>query len=71
MTNQVVAHREIFSKSEFKQPAAVVGLSTIIKRLVSSANNRICEPISITMSLIYTKNNRGPRMDPCGGPAQM
>ena len=46
----------------------MTGSSTIIKRLVSSENRRICEPISSTMSLIYTKNNKRPRTDPCGTP---
>ena len=58
-----------FLRSVFKRVAEVTGSSTIIKRLVSSANRRICESISSTMSLIYTKNNKGPRMDPCGTPA--
>ena len=47
----------------------MIGSSTIIKRVVLSANRRICEPIPPTMSLIKTKNNKGSRMDPCGTPA--
>ena len=51
-TSQVVAHCDIFSRSMLSWPAAVTGLSTIINRLVSSANNRIFEPISDTISFI-------------------
>ena len=36
----MTAHRVILSKSEFKQAAASGALSTIMKRLVSSANKR-------------------------------
>ena len=42
-TNQVAAHCEILSKSVFRHSAAVNGLSTIMKRLVSYANSRIFE----------------------------
>ena len=38
-------------------------------RLVSSANKRIVESMSKTISLIYTKNSSGPIIDPCGTPA--
>ena len=55
-TNQVSAHCEILSGSELRQYAAVTGSSTIIKRLVSSTNNRIFEQISVTISLMYNKN---------------
>ena len=58
-TSQVAAHREILERSEFRQSAAVKGLSTIIKRLVSSAKRRMFEPISVTISLMYNKNNKG------------
>ena len=53
------------------QPAAVTGLSTMIKRLVSSANNRILEPMPCTISLIYNKNKIGPRIAPWGTPARI
>ena len=48
-TSQVVAHCDIFSKSMLSWPEAVKGLSTTLKRLVSSANKRIFEPISETI----------------------
>ena len=64
----MIAHQEIFSRSVFRRVAEVTGSSAIIKRHISSAYRRICEPISSTMSLIYTKNNKGPIMDPCGTP---
>ena len=63
-TNQVAAHFEILSRSMFRLPAAVIGSSTIIKRLVSYANNQILEPISITISLIYKRKSKGPSIDP-------
>ena len=59
VTNQVVAHLEIFSRSVLRQVAADVGSLTMIKRLVSSANRRILEPISVTISLIYTRKSKG------------
>ena len=50
-TSQVVAHCDIFSRSMLSWPAAVTELSTTIN-LVSSANNRIFESISDTISFI-------------------
>ena len=69
MTNQIAAQRESFSRSELRQRAAVVGLSTMVKRLVSSANKRILDLIFLTISLMYNKNNSGPSIEPCGTPA--
>ena len=71
MTNQIAAQRESYSRSELRQRAAVVGLSTMMKRLVSSANKRILDPIFLTISLMYNKKNRGPRKEPYGTPALM
>ena len=68
-TSQVFAHCVILSRSEFKVSAAVSGFSTTRKRLVSSANSLMFEPISFTISFIYRRNSCGPRMDPCGTPA--
>ena len=65
------AQAEIFPRSAFMQPAAVTGSSTIIKRLVSSANSRIFDPISFTISLIYNRKRTGPRIDRWGTPARM
>ena len=70
-TSQVAAHCGILSRSVLRDPAAVKGSSTIIKRLVSSANNRILEPMSFTISLIYNRKRRGPKMEPWGTPAQI
>ena len=42
----------VLSKSEFKQAAASGALSTMMKRLVSSANKRMLEPMSLTMSFM-------------------
>ena len=55
VTNQVAAHCEILLRSVLRLSAAVKGLSTIMKRLLSSANRRMFEPMSLTMSLMYTK----------------
>ena len=60
VTSQVEAQAEILPRSALMQPAAVTGSSTIIKRLVSSANKRIFDPISFTISLIYSRKRRGP-----------
>ena len=68
-TSQVFVHCVILSRSEFKVSAAVSGFSTTRKRLVSSANSLMFEPISFTISFIYRRNSSGPRMDPCGTPA--
>ena len=52
MTSQVIARRDILSRSMFRRAADVIGSSTIIKRLVSSAKRRIFEPTSSTMSFM-------------------
>ena len=70
VTNQVAAHCEISLKSVLRLSAAVTGLSTIMKRLVSSANRRMFEPMSLTTSLIYTKKSKSPKIEPCGTPAR-
>jgi hypothetical protein len=62
--NQVLAESEIVERSELKVVAEEVGSSTIRYRLVSPANRRILAYISITMSLSYVKNKRGPKIDP-------
>ena len=46
-----------------------MGSSTMIYKLVSSAKSLIEELMPTTMSLIYKKNRRGPRIEPCGNPA--
>ena len=52
MTSQVIARRDILSRSMFRRAADVIGSSTIIKRLVLSAKRRIFEPTSSTMSFM-------------------
>ena len=71
VTSQVEVQAEIFPRSAFMQPAAITGSSTIIKSLVSSANSRIFDPISFTISLIYNRKRRGPMIDPWGTPLRM
>ena len=63
MTNQIEAQRECFSRSELRQRAAVVGLSTMMKKLVSSSNKRILDPIFLTIPLIYNKTIEGNHLD--------
>ena len=69
---RVFADSVIFSRSVFKV-SVVLGLSTTRKRLVSSAKSLMLDPISLTMSFkfIYSRNKRGPRIEPCGTPACM
>ena len=50
-------------RSELRQVAADAGSFTKIKRLVSSANKRIFEPLSMTMSLMYSRNSKGPKIE--------
>ena len=64
VTSQVSAQSEFFSRSALRSSADLKGLSTIMLRIVSSANKRMLEPISLTISLIKTKNRRGPRIEP-------
>ena len=64
-----LAHRAIISMSLLRSSAASVGSSTTIYRLVSSGKRRIFEPISFTMSFMYSKNNKDQRMEACGTPA--
>ena len=61
VTSHVLAHLEIFTRSELRQVAADTGSFTIIKRLVSSANKRIFESISVTMSFMYSRNSKRPK----------
>ena len=62
-TSHVLAHCAIFSRSEFSVAAAVSGYSMTSIRLVSSARSFIFNPMSFTMSLIYRRNNSGPRFN--------
>ena len=49
-TNQASAHLTIFSRSALRISAAMSGLSTIMTRLVSSANRRMLDPTSVNIS---------------------
>ena len=51
-TNRVSAQRRTFLRSKLRCSAEVKGLSTMIKRLVLSANRRMLELMSLTMSFI-------------------
>ena len=50
-TNHVSAHCKILIRSVLSRFAEVTGSSMMIKRLVSSANKRIQEPISLKYRL--------------------
>ena len=67
------ANCDITFRSEFRQKVAAVGLSTMIKRLihVSSVKILLFAPMSFTISLMYSRNSNGPRIDPCGTPVKM
>ena len=54
-TNHMSAQESIFCISELRIIAAVSGVSTIIYKIVSSANNRMLEFISDTISFMSTK----------------
>ena len=63
-TSQASVHLAIFSRSALRISAATSGLSTIMKRLVSSAKRRMLDHISVTISLKKTKKRSGPRIEP-------
>ena len=63
------AQESVFCISELRTIATVSGFSTIIYKVVSSANNRMLELISDTISFMNTENNNGPSIAPCGTPA--
>ena len=58
VTNHVSAHCNILIRSALSRSAEATGSPTMIKRLVSSANKRIQEPISFTMSFIKNKKKQ-------------
>ena len=62
------AHREITLRSRFNYLANSLRSWTIEKSDASSAKNLAVELSPSGRSLICIKNNRGPRMDPCGTP---
>ena len=64
VTNQSNAHLAIFPRSEFRSCAAEIRFSTIIKILM-------LDPIFFTISFIYNRKSKGPKIDPCGTPANM
>jgi len=71
VTSHLLAHEFIFCRSSFKISAIIIGFSTIIERLVSSANNFTFEVLSDTISYMYMRTNNGQRMEPWGTPASM
>lgn len=69
VTNHWLDHLWILSRSLFNVLLAMTGLSTIMYKVVSSANNLIVDLMSNTISFIYTRNNNGPNIEPWGTPA--
>ena len=63
------AQLDIFCKSLFKISAVSAGSDPDTNRDVSSAKIKISLTISVVISFIYNKNNKGPSLDPCGTPA--
>ena len=63
-TNQDFAHFDILLRSVLRISTAASGLSTIIYRLVSSANSRMFDRISVTMSLCIVGIKDGLRWTP-------
>ena len=54
-TSHLTAQAGILARSAFSSSAALMGLCTIIKRLVSSVKSLMQECISSTISLIYMR----------------
>ena len=71
MTSHSLAHLAIISRSMFSNCAVTSGCSTIRYKLVSLAKSRIFVWISFAISLIKSKNNNGPNIEPWGTPAFM
>ena len=59
-----LGHLTMVSRSMFSSCAVTSGFSTIRYKLVPSAKNRIFAWISLTISLIKSKNNNGPNIEP-------
>ena len=71
VTNHLFAQDVILSISDCILSAVSSGFLTTKNKLVSSANRLIFEFISTTMSFIYIKKRSGPRIEPCGTPADI
>ena len=71
VTNHVSAHCNNLIRSALSPSAEETGSSTMIKRLVSSANKRMQEPISLTMSFMKIRKSNGQSIEPCGTPANI
>ena len=63
-TNHASAQVLIVFRSMFSECAAPLGDSTIMYKLVSSANNQIEQPRFWTMSFIKIRKSNGPRIKP-------
>lgn len=69
VTSHWSAHLLIVSKSQLIILLEKTGLSTTMNRVVSSANSRMLDLISLTISLMYIRKSSGPSIEPCGTPA--
>ena len=71
VTFQMSDQADIFAKSLFNCAAVSVGSMPEANRVVSSANIRISDSISFTMSFIKIMKSNGPRRETCGTPASV
>ena len=63
------SHSTIFSSSRLACAMRSFTLFPEQTRLVSSAKSEVVKKFeTLAISLIYNKNNNGPKMDPCGTP---
>ena len=63
-TNHASVQVLIVFRCMFSECAALLGDSTIMYKLVSSANNRIEQPRFWTMWFIKIRKSKGPRIEP-------
>ena len=68
-TSHCSAHSFMVARSLFMLLVASTSSLKSINRVVSSANRCILVPMSLGISLINTRNKRGPRTEPWGTPA--
>jgi hypothetical protein len=63
-------HSLTSAKTLFNLLTNSIGLGLVIMKLVSSAYNTNLAFLAVTVGklFIYNKNNKGPRIEPCGMP---
>ena len=65
VTNYVSAYCNILIRSALSRSVEATGSSAIIKRLVSSANTRMQQPILLTMSFMKIRKSNDPSIETC------